>query len=174
MIRREFIAGLGGVAAWPLAAHGQLGERVRQVGVMMGWSENDPIFRSLLDDFVQELARLGWVEGRNLRLAQRWTENNIDRTRIFAKELVGLQPDVIFTATTPPTAALQLETRTIPIVFSIVADPVGMGFVADLRRPGGNITGFAVEEAAMAGKWLQMIKEIAPHVGRAAAMYIQS
>ena len=172
MKRREFIAGLG-AAAWPLAARGQVGERVRQVGVMMGWSENDPIFRSLLDAFVQELARLGWVEGRNVRIAQRWTANDIDRTRIFAKELVGLQPDVIFTVTTTPTAALQLETRTIPIVFSIVADPVGMGFVADLRRPAGNITGFAVEEGGMAGKWLQMIKELAPLIKRAGAMYNQ-
>jgi putative tryptophan/tyrosine transport system substrate-binding protein len=169
--RRDFIAGLGSAAAWPVATRGQQRIRVPVVGVMMGWSESDPIFRSLLDAFVQELARLGWMEGRNVQIAQRWTNSDIDRTRIFAKELVGLKPDVIFAATTTPTAALQLETRTIPIVFSIVADPVGMGFVADLRRPGGNITGFAVEEAAMAGKWLQMIKEIAPHVGRAAAMY---
>jgi putative tryptophan/tyrosine transport system substrate-binding protein len=170
--RRDFVTLLGGAAAvLPLAARAQHGERVRHVGVLLGWSESDPQFRSWFAVFVQELARLGWANGTNIRIEQRWTNADIERARQFANELVQLQPDVILVSTTPATAALQQETRTIPIVFAAVADPVGSGFVAKLRQPGGNLTGFINIEGATGGKWLQIIKEIAPHIRRAAAMY---
>jgi putative ABC transport system substrate-binding protein len=173
MKRREFIALLGGLAvpSWPLAAQAQHGERVRNVGVLLGWSDTDPQFRSWFDVFVQELARLGWTNGINIRIEQQWTNADIERARQLAKELVQQQPDVILVSTTPATAALQQETRTIPIVFAAVADPVGSGFVAGLSQPGGNLTGFINIEGATGGKWLQIIKEIAPHISRAAAMY---
>lgn len=170
--RRDFITLLGGVAAaLPLAARAQHGERVRHVGVLLGWSDSDPQFRSWFAVFVQELARLGWTNGINVQIEQRWTNADIERARQLAKELVRLQPDVILVSTTPATAALQWETRTIPIVFAAVADPVGSGFVAGLSKPGGNLTGFINIEGATGGKWLQIIKEIAPHIRRAAAMY---
>jgi putative ABC transport system substrate-binding protein len=124
-----------------------------------------------MDAFVQGLAQLGWANARNVQIDVRWTGGDIGRMRTFAKELVELQPDVIFAGTTPVTAALQRETRTIPIVFVIVSDPIGSGFVRSLPRPGGNITGFINVEAAMAGKWLEMLKEIAPHIRRAAIMF---
>jgi putative ABC transport system substrate-binding protein len=170
--RREFISLLGGAAAsWPLAARAQPGERVRHVGVLLGWSDSDPQFRSWFAVFVQELARLGWANGGNVRIEQRWTNADVDRARRLAKDLVQVQPDVILASTTPVTAALQHETRTIPIVFTAVVDPVGSGFVAGLPRPGGNLTGFINIEGTTGGKWLKMIKEIAPHIRRAAAMY---
>jgi putative ABC transport system substrate-binding protein len=169
MRRREFVTLLA--VAWPLAARAQQGERVRHVGVLLGWSESDPQFRSWFAVFVQELARLGWANGGNVLIEQRWTNADINRARPLAKELVQLQPDVILVSTTQVTAALQQETRTIPIVFAAVADPVGSGFVAGLPRPGGNLTGFINIEGATGGKWLQIIKEIAPHIRRAAAMY---
>jgi putative tryptophan/tyrosine transport system substrate-binding protein len=144
---------------------------MRRVGVLMGFGENDPEAKVWLSGFTQELQRLGWTDGRNARLEVRWAAGNIDRIRTFAKELVGLQPDVILAHGTPVTAALQRETRTIPIVFVTVADPVGQSFVASLRHPGGNITGFVFTEAAMGGKWLELLKEIAPSVKRAAIMF---
>ena len=171
MRRREFIAALGLTATWPLATRAQKDERVRRIGVLMGWTETDPEFRSWLAAFVQEFARLGWVDGGNVRIDQRWTNYDATRARTFAKELVELQPDVILTGTTPATAALHGETRTIPIVFAAVADPVGSGFVAGLPRPGGNMTGFITIEDSVGGKWLEMLKEIAPGIGRAAAMF---
>jgi putative ABC transport system substrate-binding protein len=172
MRRREFISGLGGaVAAWSQAVHAQQGDRVRRVGVLIGLAEIDPEYRSWLAAFVQELARLGWVDGRNVRIDQRWTNYDVARAREFAKELVELQPDVILAGTTPATAALQRETRTIPIVFANVADPVGSGFVAGLPRPGGNVTGFINLEDSVGGKWLELLTEIAPGIRRAAAMF---
>jgi putative ABC transport system substrate-binding protein len=175
MRRREFIAGLGGAASapalWPLAARAQQGERVRRIGVLMGWSENDPEARFNFAAFVLRMAQLGWVEGRNLRIDQRWTNADVDRARAFAKELVALAPDVILAGTTPVTAALSRETGEIPIVFAVVSDPVGAGFVAGLARPGGNVTGFINVEAAMGGKWLALLKEIAPQIKRAAIMF---
>jgi putative ABC transport system substrate-binding protein len=162
MRRREFIAGLGGAAAvWPLAARAQqLGRRWR-IGALMAVPESDLEFRSYFDAFVQELALLGWAGGRNIQIDQRWGGDDVDRIRAFARELVGLQPDVILSHTTPVTAALQRETRSIPIVFTVVGDPVGSGFVAGLPRPDSNLTGFISIEARMTGKWLQMIGEIA-------------
>jgi len=171
MRRREFIGGLGSAAAWPMVARTQQGERVRRVGALMGWNEGEPEFRSWLTAFIQELTRLGWVDGRNLGVEVRWTNNDNDRTRSLAKELVELRPDAILVGTTAATAAVQRETSTIPIVFSAVPDPVASGFVASFPRPGGNLTGFTNADPAMGGKWLQMIKEIAPGTTRAAAMY---
>jgi putative ABC transport system substrate-binding protein len=171
MRRREFIAGLSGVvAAWPLAAQAQQGERVRRIGVLIFGEENDPVRKAQLSGFTKGLAELGWTDGRNVRMDVR-AASTVDLMRMFAKELVDLQPEVIFASTTPVTAALQRETRTIPIVFAGVTDPVGDGFVAGLPRPGGNITGFTGEPAAMAGKSLQLLAEIAPGFKRAAILF---
>jgi putative ABC transport system substrate-binding protein len=170
--RREFIALLGSAAAsQPLAAWAQQGERVRRVGVLMGGAENDPVLKSNLSAFTQALADLGWTDGRNLRMYVRWPAADIDRMQALAKELVGLQPDVILANTTPDTAALQRETRTIPIVFANVSDPVASGFVAGLNQPGGNITGFGRLEASIVGKLLELLSEIAPGLKRAAIMF---
>jgi putative tryptophan/tyrosine transport system substrate-binding protein len=172
MRRREFIAGLGGAAAaWPPPARAQQGERVRRVGVLLGWTDSSPMFRSFLDAFIQELAHLGWVDGRNVRIEQRWTNADLDRTGSLAKELIELKPEVILASTTPATAALQREGRPIPIVFTIVSDPVGIGFVASLARPGGDLTGFIHLEAESVGKQLNFLKEIAPSIKRAAIMF---
>ena len=168
--RRAFITVLSGAAAWPIAARGQQGERMRRIGVLMGYGD-DPDAKAMLFAFTQGLRELGWTEGRNLRTDIRWASGNIDQMRLFAKELVDLQPDVILAQTTPVTAALQRETRTIPIVFVIVVDPIGSGFVASLPQPGGNLTGFINLEASMAGKWLELLKEIAPGVTHAALMF---
>jgi putative ABC transport system substrate-binding protein len=170
MRRREFIAGLG-VAAWPLVGRAQQIDRVRRVGALMQNDETDPEAKSWLSRFTQGLAELGWTDGRNVRTDVRWASGNVDRMRMFARELVGLQPDVILVMSTPATAALQRETRTIPIIFAAISDPVGSGFVAGLPRPGGNITGFISYEASLAGKWLQLLTEIAPGVKRAAAIF---
>ena len=173
MRRREFVTLLAGAAAaWPIAALAQQRGRVRRVGVLTPYDENDPQARGWLSIFTQGLAELGWTDGRTVRIDVRWAAGSIDRIRTFAKELVELQPDVILAGTTPVTAALQRETSTIPIVFVLVADPVGPGFVAGLPRPGGNITGFSnIEGAAFGGKWLELLKEIAPRVRRVAAMF---
>jgi putative ABC transport system substrate-binding protein len=137
----------------------------------MAYDENDPGAKARLSGFTQGLSKLGWTDGGNVRMDVRWAAGNVDRIRMFAKELVGLQPDVILAHSTPVTAALQRETRTIPIVFANVSDPVGPGFVASLPRPGGNITGFLNEEAAMGGKWLQLLTELTPRVKRVAIMF---
>jgi ABC-type uncharacterized transport system substrate-binding protein len=171
MRRRGFIAGLGSAAAWPLMARAQQADRVRRIGVLMGFGENDPEARSWLSVFKQALAELGWSEGRNVRVDARWAAGNLDRARTFAKELVDLPSDVILSQTTPPTAALLRETRTIPIVFVIVVDPVGQGFVASVPRPAGNLTGFMTWESSIAGKWLELLTEIAPGVKRAKVMF---
>jgi putative tryptophan/tyrosine transport system substrate-binding protein len=172
MRRRDFISVIAGATAWPLAARAQQGGRMRRVGVLMAFDENDPQTRGWFSNFTQGLAELGWTDGRSVRIDVRWAAGSIDRMRTFAKELVELQPDVILAATTPVAAALQRETSTIPIVFVLVSDPVGAGFVAGLPRPGGNITGFAnIEGGAFGGKWLEMLKEIAPRVRRVAIMF---
>jgi putative ABC transport system substrate-binding protein len=173
MRRREFIVGLSGAAAavWPVVARAQQGDRMRRIGMLMGWDENDPGRKADLSAFTQGLAALGWTDGGNLRMDLRWAAGNLDRMRAFAKELVGLQPDVILATSTAVTAALQRETRTIPIVFVGISDPVGEGFVASLPRPGGNLTGFIDIEASIAGKWVELLTEIAPGVKRAAMMF---
>ena len=161
--RREFMAMLGAAAAWPLAARAQQGERVRRIGVLMGTDENDPVQKPYILAFTQALAGLGWTDGRNVRIDLRWGRTDINRIRALAQELVGLQPEVIFANNTPATVALQRETRTIPIVFVNVTDPVAQRIVARLDQPGGNITGFAdFGEASLAGKWLELLSEIAP------------
>jgi putative ABC transport system substrate-binding protein len=168
MRRRSFITLLGGAAvAWPLAAGAQQSERMRHIGVLMGWPESDPEARLERAAFVQELQKLGWLDGRNLRIDTRWA-NPADPESMhrYAKELVALQPDLILSHSTPATAALLQETRTIPVIFGIVADPIGSGFVASFPRPGGNATGFAVAEPTQAGKWMELLKEIAPRVTR--------
>ena len=172
MRRREFITLLGGAAvAWPLAARAQQDERMRKIGVLMAFDETDPRANAWLARFTRGLSELGWAPGHNLRIEVRWAGDNVDRMRMFAKELVGTQPDVILAFGTPVTAALKRETRTIPIVFAIVSDPVGEGFVASLSHPGGNITGFHNSEASIGGKWLELLKEIAPGVVRAAMIF---
>jgi putative ABC transport system substrate-binding protein len=171
MRRREFIAGLGSVAVWPIAAHAQQGDRVRRIGVLIGSDENDPEQKRRLSAFTQALADLGWSDGRNVRMDLRWYGDDINRIRALAQELVGLQPDIILASSTPATAALQRETRTIPIVFAPVADPVALGIVARLDRPSGNITGFANSEPPLGGKWLELLSEIAPGLKRAAFMF---
>jgi putative ABC transport system substrate-binding protein len=154
-----------------MVARAQQPERMRRVGVLMGADEDDPQRKGWLSAFTQGLAELGWTDGRNLRIDVRWAGENVDRMRMLAKELADLQPDVIFSHTTPATAAVQRRTRTIPIVFTFVGDPVGEGFVAGLPRPGGNITGFIPQEESMAGKWVELLTEIAPGVKRVAAMF---
>jgi putative tryptophan/tyrosine transport system substrate-binding protein len=171
MRRREFIAGLGSAAAWPLAARAQQGNRVRRIGVLMPFDENDPVAKPRVSALTQALADLGWTDGRNLRMDLRWNGGDINRIRALAHELVGLEPDVILTATTPATSAVQRETLTIPIVFVNVSDPVASGLVARLDRPSGNITGFANWEASLVGKWLELLSEIAPKLKRAAIMF---
>jgi len=172
MRRREFIAGLGTAVALPLAARAQQGERVRRIGVLMGWDENDPEGKLRLSAFTQALADLGWADGRNIRMDLRWGRGDINRTRALAQELVGLQPDIIVTTATAATVAVQRETRTIPIVFAALADPVASGIVPRLDRPSGNITGFANVEATLGGKWLELLAEIAPGLKRAAVCSI--
>ena len=172
MKRREFITLLGGAAAgWPLAAWAQQGERMRRIGVLMGGDENDPVWKPRLSALAQALADLGWTDGRNVRMDFRWGGADINRIRALAQELVGLQPDIIVTGSTLVTVAVQQETRTIPIVFPSMSDPVAIGLVARLDRPSGNITGFAYLEDGLGGKWLELLSEIAPGLKRAAIMF---
>jgi putative tryptophan/tyrosine transport system substrate-binding protein len=170
--RREFITLVGGVTlAWPLAARAQQPDRMRRLGVLMAFDENDPEAKAYLSGLTKGLAEFGWTDGRNLRMDVRWAAGKVDRMQMFAKELLDLQPDVILAHGTPATAAFQRETRTIPIVFAVVSDPVGSGFVASLQRPGGNLTGFIHMEASLGGKWLELLTEIAPSIKRATIMF---
>jgi putative tryptophan/tyrosine transport system substrate-binding protein len=172
--RRKFLATLlgGAAAAWPLATRAQQAERVRRIGVLIGYAESDSDARAWYAAFREELQKLGWVDGRNIRFDIRWaTPDDAEARQRFAKELVALQPDLILSAVTPTTAALLQQTRTIPIVFVIVADPIGSGFAASLARPGGNVTGFIFTEPTIAGKWLELLKEVAPSVNRAAFLF---
>jgi putative ABC transport system substrate-binding protein len=173
MRRRGFISLVGGAAAaWPLAARAQQPERMRRIGVLMGHAENDSEAQAWVAAFREGLQKLGGTEGRNIRIDTRWaTALDAEARQRFAKELVALQPDLILSATTPTTAALLQQTRTIPIVFATVSDPVGSGFVASFARPGGNVTGFTNIEPTMAGKWLELLKEIAPRVARVAFLF---
>jgi putative ABC transport system substrate-binding protein len=165
--RREFITLLGaGAAAWPVTTRAQQAERMRRIGVLLGFAEDDPETKARLAAFRQGLEKRGWTEGRNVRIDYRFALAGA-QAQVLAKELVALQPDVIFTHATPLVAALQRESRTIPIVFAGLADPIGSGFVASLPRPGGNITGVMQYEASVTGKWLAMLKEIAPSIVRA-------
>jgi putative ABC transport system substrate-binding protein len=171
MNRRDFIAGLGGAALRPLAVRAQQGNRVRRIGALMPFDENDPVYKPRVSAFIQALADLGWTDGRNVRIDVRWGGLDNNRIRALAQELVGLQPDIILAGTTPATIALQRETRTIPIVFAAVSDPVASGIVERLDRPSGNITGFANLEASLGSKWLELLTEIAPWLKRAAIIF---
>ena len=172
MRRRDFIRGLGGTAAtWPLAARAQQGERARRIGVLVASPANDAEWQARVAAFKEGLAQLGWTEGRNVRIDTRWATTNADDLRKHAAELAASTPDVLVGASgTTTVAALLQATRTVPIVFAIVIDPVGAGFVANLARPGGNATGFTMFEYGMSGKWLELLKEIAPGVTRAAVL----
>ena len=172
MRRREFLGFLGATAVGsPLGAHAQQGERVRRIGVLTGRSENDPGVQSWLAAFLRKLGEAGWVRGLNLQIEYRWTNADVKRIEQFANELAAMKLDVILADATPVTAALKRETSTIPIVFVVVSDPVGAGFVDSLARPGGNMTGFLNLEDTMGGKLLDLLKEVAPNVTRAAMMF---
>jgi putative ABC transport system substrate-binding protein len=171
MRRRAFISLLGGAAiAWPLAARAQQGERVRRIGALIAYAEDDPETKARLAGFRRGLERRGWSEGRNVRIDTRFAAGGTDPYRPLAKELIALQPDVILAHTTPIAAALQRETQAIPIVFVNVSDPIGSGFIASLARPGGNLTGVMHYEASITGKWLALLKEIEPRLARAALL----
>jgi putative ABC transport system substrate-binding protein len=170
MKRREFIAMLGGAAAVPLAARAQQAERVRRIGVLMNLAADDPESRARNAAFLQGLHQLGWSDGRNLRIDYRWAAGDADRYRTYAAELIALAPDVILAAGGNTVQPLQQATRTVPIVFVQVIDPVGRGLVASLARPGRNATGFTSFEYGLSGKWLELLKQIAPRVTRAAVL----
>jgi putative tryptophan/tyrosine transport system substrate-binding protein len=172
MRRREFLTLLGAVAAWPLAARAQQCDRVRRIGVLMSYDQDDPEVKRRISAFTQALAGLGWIVGRNVRMDLRGAGGDRDpnRMRTLAQELVGLQPDIIVTNGVTTTAAVQQETRTTPIVFANAGDPVASGIVPRLNQPGGNTTGFANLEAALVSKWLELLSEIAPGLKRAAIM----
>jgi putative tryptophan/tyrosine transport system substrate-binding protein len=173
MKRREFITLLGGAAvAWPLPLSAQQPDRMRRIGVLMGYAESDREGQGFVAAFREGLQKLGWAEGRNVHIDMRWaTPGDMELIQRFAKELVALLPDVILSHSTPTTATLLQQTRTIPIIFAFVSDPVGSGFVASFAQPGGNVTGFIVMEPTMAAKWLELLKEIAPRVTRVAFLF---
>jgi putative ABC transport system substrate-binding protein len=162
MRRRDFITLVGAAAAWPIAARAQLGERMRRVGVLMQSDETDPVVKAQLGFFVQGLRSLGWIDGQNLRLDVRWSGGDAEHTRANATDLIALSPDAILSATTPALTALVRQAPTIPIVFVLVSDPVAQGFVSNLARPGGNITGFASYEFSIGGKWIDLLKQVVP------------
>jgi putative ABC transport system substrate-binding protein len=169
--RREFITLLGGAAAaWPLAARAQQGERVRRIGVLMTLAADDPEGQARLTAFVQGLQELGWTDGRNVRIDYRWPAGDAERTRRYATELAALAPDVILAGGGSVVPSLLQATRTVPIVFTQTPDPVGAGFVDSLARPGGNATGFIQFEYGLGGKWLELLKEVAPRVTRVAVV----
>jgi putative ABC transport system substrate-binding protein len=171
MNRRDFISLLGGAAAaWPLAARAQQATQ-KQIGVLMGFAEGNQEAQGWITAFREELQKLGWSEGRSLRIDSRWATEDMETVRRLAKQLVGSQPDLILSTNTPTTAMLLEQTRTVPIVFVQVTDPVGGGFAASIPRPGGNVTGFSTMEPTMVGKWLELLKEIAPRINRVASLF---
>jgi putative tryptophan/tyrosine transport system substrate-binding protein len=172
MTRRAFITLLGGAAAtWPLAARTQQTERVRRIGVLMFSAESDQEGVSSVAAFREELRNLGWMEGRNSEIDIRWAAADVELMKQFAKELVALQPELILTSSTAATAVMLQQTHTIPIIFVLVADPVGSGFVASLPRPGGNATGFTPIVGSLGGKWVELLKEIAPRIVRVTLLF---
>ena len=172
MRRREFITIVGGaMVAWPRAVRAQQSERVRRIGVLTGFAESDPFAQSLIAALRSALSKLGWTEGSNLRIELRWGAADPNKIGTLAKELVDLRPDAILGQSTPVIDALSRETRTIPIVFAVVSDPIASGFAASLGHPGGNITGFTNVDTAMGGKWVELLKEIAPHTMRVALLF---
>jgi putative tryptophan/tyrosine transport system substrate-binding protein len=170
MRRREFVTLVAGAAAWPLEARAQ-GERMRRIGVLMGWPESDHRAQSWVAALRGELRKLGWTEGRNIEIDTRWAAADVEPMKRLAKEIVAHQPDVMVTASTPATAAMLQQTRITPIIFVLVADPVGSGFVASYPQPGGNVTGFTSIEPTLAGKWLELLKDIAPRLTRVVFLF---
>src|SRR5262245_59251057 len=170
MRRRDFLKVTAGSIAWPLAAHAQQGERVRRIGVLLPSAADDPEYEARMKAFSERLAQLGWVDGRNIQIEKRWGVGDPERTRKFAAELVALAPDVILAPGSSGTGPLLQATSTIPIVFATIPDPVAAGYVESLSRPGGNATGFASFEYSIGGKWLELLKEIAPSVTRVAVI----
>ena len=170
MRRREFITLLGGAAAWPFAAHAQQGERMRRIGVFLPAAADDPVFQARVGAFLQALALLGWTIGRNVRVDTRWATANAADIRRHAAELAALPPDVILAHGASTVGPLLQATRSVPIVFPVVSDPVAAGFVDSLARPGGNATGFMSFEYSLSGKWLELLKQIAPGITRAAVL----
>src|SRR5215468_4717254 len=168
MRRREFIGLVSGVAAWPLTARAQQGERMRRIAVLVSNAADDPQGKPRVAALMQGLQQLGWTEGRNVQIDIRWGVADAVSSRRYAAEMVALAPDVVLTASSAATAAMQEATRTLPIVFVNVTDPVGAGFVASLARPGGNATGFTVYDYSLSGKWLELLKQIAPRATRVA------
>lgn len=172
MRRREFISLIGGAAiAYPLAARAQQPARIRRVGMLMNLSESDVEAQRLITAFREGLTQLGWVDGRNLRMDYRWAGGDIGRIRAFAKELVELSPDIIVAYATPSVVALQQQTKSVPIVFLSVTDPVGQGLVSSLAHPGGNITGFSVFEFSLGTKWIEALKQVAPNLKRVTTIF---
>jgi putative ABC transport system substrate-binding protein len=168
--RREFISLLGASAAWPLAARAQQAERVRRIGVLVPFAEDHPVGQARVTAFLQGLQQSGWTDGRNVRIDYRWSAGDADRTRKLATELIALGPDVVMAFTSAAVAPLRQATSTVPIVFAVVADPVGAGYVESLAQPGGNVTGFAAQEYAVSGKWIELLKELVPHLTRVAVL----
>ena len=171
MRRRKFITVLGGAAIWPLVAHAQQSERIRRVGVLILFSQSDPLGQASVTAFARALGHFGWVEGKNIRIDYRFAAGDPTLYKTYAAELVGLSPDVLLAGASLAIAALRQQTRTIPIVFVNVSDPVGQGFVESLTNPGGNVTGFTAYDAPLMGKWLQLLKEIAPIVSRVTVIF---
>ena len=171
ILRREFITLLGGTAAWPLVARAQQGREMRHVGVLMNAAATNAEAQSRLAAFTQTLRQLGWSEGRNIRIDLRWTAGDAELARIYAAQLIGLMPDVILASSTTNLTAIRQATSTIPVVFVQISDPVTQGLVASLAKPGGNVTGFSMYEFSIGGKWLGLLKEIAPDLTRVAVMF---
>lgn len=171
MKRRDFITLVGGATAWPLAGRAQQADQVRRIGVLSNIAESDLEAQSMAAALHQGLRELGWVDGRNLRVDHRWGAGNPDRISAFAKELVALKPDVIVAHTTPSVVALRKQTDNTPIVFVQISDPIGTGFVTNMARPGGNITGFTNFESSMVSKWVELLKEMAPGISRIAYLF---
>ncbi len=168
MRRRDFITLVGGAAAWPFAALAQQGERMRRIGMLLNFEATEGLARKKA--FTQGLQNLGWIEGSNVQIEARWAGGDADRTRRYAAELLALEPDVILASPSASVSELQQITRTTPIVFANIIDPVGAGFVASLARPGGNTTGFSAFEYSLSGKWLELLKQLAPNVTRVAVL----
>jgi putative tryptophan/tyrosine transport system substrate-binding protein len=171
MRRRDFVGLLAGMSIWPLAAHAQQRDKVKVIGVLMGFAENDPNAQGLVAALRTGLAGLGWVEGGNLRIELRWAAGDPEKIKTYTKELVALRPDALLGQITPVLRALASETSDIPIVFAVVSDPIGGGWATSVTRPGGNVTGFTDAEPAMGGKWVQILKELAPSTQSAALLF---
>jgi putative tryptophan/tyrosine transport system substrate-binding protein len=171
MRRREVLAGLGGTAVWPLMAHAQQPRQMRRIAILMGADDKDPEAQASVAAFREDLRKYGWTEGRNAQIDIRWAKADLEVMKRSAEELLTLQPEVILTSSTPAAGVMLQQTRTVPIVFVLVADPVGSKYVASLPKPGGNITGFTPIVGSLGGKWVELLKEIAPRIGKVSLMF---